>query len=232
MTMSQLYVALGDSISIDDYAGGHGRGGASLLFRNRDDDFPEWAGRDLRSAGFDRMLMLAADGAIAEDVEVQVDRLVYSGLSPDVMTVTFAGNDLMGVITGWKTVEQTMTEVAKRGAAFLGRLRQNFPQAQVIVGTIYDPTDGTARSGDWLPEWPEGVSVLAEFNSLLKRLANDEGYAVADIHGRFLGHGVTVGDIGQPDARPADRALFYTRAIEPNAWGASEVRAAFWDAVQ
>jgi hypothetical protein len=34
------YVALGDSISIDDYSGGPGRGGASLLFRNRDDDFP------------------------------------------------------------------------------------------------------------------------------------------------------------------------------------------------
>ncbi len=43
------YVALGDSISIDDYAGGSGRGGASLLFRNRDDDFPEWSGRDLRA---------------------------------------------------------------------------------------------------------------------------------------------------------------------------------------
>jgi hypothetical protein len=28
------YVALGDSISIDDYAGGPGRGGASLLARN------------------------------------------------------------------------------------------------------------------------------------------------------------------------------------------------------
>ena len=34
------YVALGDSISIDDYSGGPGRGGASLLLANRDDDFP------------------------------------------------------------------------------------------------------------------------------------------------------------------------------------------------
>ena len=35
------YVALGDSISIDIYAGGPGRGGASLLARNRDRDFPD-----------------------------------------------------------------------------------------------------------------------------------------------------------------------------------------------
>jgi hypothetical protein len=42
-----VYVALGDSISIDTYAGGPGRGGASLLARNRDDDFPQWRGHDL-----------------------------------------------------------------------------------------------------------------------------------------------------------------------------------------
>ena len=36
---ADAYVALGDSISIDVYAGGPGRGGASLLARNRDDDY-------------------------------------------------------------------------------------------------------------------------------------------------------------------------------------------------
>ena len=60
---AELYVALGDSISIDVYAGGPGRGGASLLARNRDEDFPQWRGRDLASTrpelGF---ALLAADG--------------------------------------------------------------------------------------------------------------------------------------------------------------------------
>jgi hypothetical protein len=41
------YVALGDSISTDDYADGAGRGGASLQAVNRDDAFPSWGGRDL-----------------------------------------------------------------------------------------------------------------------------------------------------------------------------------------
>jgi hypothetical protein len=44
---SVVYAALGDSMSIDDYAGGPGCGAASLLWRNRDHDFPAWAGRDL-----------------------------------------------------------------------------------------------------------------------------------------------------------------------------------------
>jgi hypothetical protein len=32
----------------------------------------------------------------------------------------------------------------------------------------------------------------------------------------------------QPDARPRDRGLWYCRLIEPNAWGASQIRASFW----
>ena len=75
-----MYVALGDSISIDDYAGGAGRGGASLLFRNRDDDFPHWRGRDVASRHPDahfhllgycherERLKLPASGALIQQV--------------------------------------------------------------------------------------------------------------------------------------------------------------------
>jgi len=67
---SALYVALGDSISIDAYAGGPGRGGASLLARNRDDDFPpDWWHHDLATTrpelGF---ALLASDGGTTESV--------------------------------------------------------------------------------------------------------------------------------------------------------------------
>jgi hypothetical protein len=59
-----VYAALGDSMSIDDYAGGPGRGAASLLWRNRDDDFPAWAGRDLTTRDpTARLVLLASDGA-------------------------------------------------------------------------------------------------------------------------------------------------------------------------
>jgi hypothetical protein len=71
------YVALGDSISIDDHAGRPERGGASLLHANRDDDFPEWRGSDLRTerpgTGF---APLCTDGATTRTLlEVQLPRL-------------------------------------------------------------------------------------------------------------------------------------------------------------
>jgi hypothetical protein len=64
MAPAAHHVALGDSISIDDYSGGPGRGGASLLHRNRDDDFAEWRGRDLLTVDPDTTFsLLATDGA-------------------------------------------------------------------------------------------------------------------------------------------------------------------------
>jgi len=62
-----LYAALGDSISIDEYAGGPGLGGASLLAHNQDDTFPQWRGRDLATVHPDlRYLLIAVDGGTTE----------------------------------------------------------------------------------------------------------------------------------------------------------------------
>src|SRR3712207_9372065 len=94
-----LYVALGDSISIDEYAGGPGRGGASLLHSNRDDDFPEWRGRDLRRADPDTAFALVAtDGATTRTLlDVQLPRLARLP-APSLGTLTIGGNDLLGKI--------------------------------------------------------------------------------------------------------------------------------------
>jgi hypothetical protein len=54
---------------------------------------------------------------------------------------------------------------------------------------------------------------------------------VADVHGRFLGHGLSAGDPAAPDSRPANRDLWYCGLIEPNAWGADQIRAAWWQTI-
>ena len=81
------------------------------------------------------------------------------------------------------------------------------------------------RHGGTGPPW------LEERNAALVDLARRRGALVADVQGHFLGHGVHAGDPTAPDSRPANRDLWYCGLIEPNAWGAHHIRAAWWQAI-
>ena len=226
-----LYVALGDSISIDEYAGGPGRGGASLLFRNRDDDFPDWHGRDLASlhpgAGF---ALLATDGATTRTLtDVQLPRLAASGAQPTLVTLTVGGND---VLSAYGDTPAALSVVERVRTAVAQALEQLVvPGRRVVVGTVYDPSDGTGDTARLrLPPWPDAVSVIGALNDALREVAGEAGAAVAEVGQRFHGHGLLAGDATRPEPRPAERDLWLCSVIEPNAWGASGVREAFWAA--
>jgi lysophospholipase L1-like esterase len=224
------YVALGDSISIDDYAGGPGRGGASLLARNRDEDFPQWRGSELGQP----FRLLATDGATtATLLDLQLPRLERSGVRPTVVTLTIGGNDVLGSFGDTRAARRTVGVVGARVGTALERIARVLdPAGRVVVGTVYDPSDGIGDTTSvGLPPWPDVVDVLAELNETLREVATEHGAAVAEIHECFLGHGLSVGNPGQGDPRPPDRQLWYCDVIEPNAWGASGVRAAFWTAL-
>ena len=230
-----MYAALGDSMSIDHYAGGPGRGAASLLWRNRDDDFPAWAGQDLTAHDpAARLALLASDGATSTTVVgEQLQRLQRLELIPTLATVTMGGNDLLAAYGSSSAARQAIEQVTDNGQRLLASLRAMMgPMAPIVVATVYDPSDGTGdpvRLG--LPVWPEAPDLLAELNQALRTLARGYGALVADVHGRFLGHGLAAGDPGQSDPRPSDRDLWYCGLIEPNAWGADGVRSAFWAAL-
>ncbi len=223
------YAALGDCISIDDYAGGPGRGGASLLAQNRDDDFPSWAGHDLGDRPFH---LLATDGATSRTLlEQQLPRLERSGVRPSIVTLTIGGNDVLGWYGDTRGALRAADAAVGRAGTALERVRGIADgDVRMVLGTVYDPSDGTgdaARVG--LPPWPEAVEVLAHLNAALRGLAARHGVAVAEIHGKFLGHGLTTGNPAQGDPRPVNRNLWYCNVIEPGAWGASAVREAFWE---
>jgi hypothetical protein len=145
--------------------------------------------------------------------------------------VTMGGNDLLaayGDSGAGRLAIQSMTHNGQRLLASLRALMG--PMAPIVVATVYDPSDGTGdavRLG--LPVWPEALDLLAELNQALRTLAEEHRALVADVHGRFLGHGLAIGDPAQLDPRPSNRDLWYCGLIEPNAWGASEIRAAFWE---
>jgi lysophospholipase L1-like esterase len=231
-----VYAALGDSMSIDDYAGGPGRGAASLLWRNRDHDFPAWAGRDLTAHNPSaRLALLASDGATSTAVaSEQLGRLRRLGIIPTLATVTMGGNDLLAAYGDADAARRAITTLADNGRRLLAGLRDLMgPVAPIVVATVYDPSDGSGDAGRLgLPPWPEVLELLADLNQVLRALAQDHQALVADVHARFLGHGLAVGDPTQPAARPSDPDLWYCGLIEPNAWGASEIRASFWETLQ
>ena len=231
-----IYAALGDSMSIDDYAGGPGRGAASLLWRNRDDDFPAWAGRDLTARDpTAHLALLASDGATSTTVvREQLGRLRRLGVTPTLATVTMGGNDLLVAYGDATAARQAIGTVVDNGRLVLAGLRALLgPEAPIGIATVYDPSDG---SGDadrlGLPPWPEALELLAELNRALRALAEEHQALVADVHARFLGHGLAAGEPTQSDPHPLNRGLWYCGFIEPNAWGASEIRAAFWETLQ
>jgi lysophospholipase L1-like esterase len=201
-----LYAALGDSLSIDDYAGGPGRGAASLLWRNRDDDFPAWAGRDLTSRDPDaRLALLASDGATSTTVAGdQLGRLRRLGVIPTLATVTMGGNDLLAAYGGTRAARRAIATVVDNGRLVLAGLRALMgPAAPILVATVYDPSDGSGDAGRLgLPPWPEALDLLAELNRALRALAEDHQALVAEVHARFLGHGLAAGNPTQPAARP------------------------------
>ncbi len=223
-----LYAALGDSMSIDIYAGGPGRGATSLLHRNRDNDFPDWAGRDLAGLGYE-VLDLTADGATTHGVlDQQLPRLDRRA---DLVTLTVGGNDLMGAYGRTQAAEEVIRAVAERGEEIVSRLAA--ASARLMVSTVYDPSDGTgAVPGGGLPPWPDGPRLVRALNAVLTALAGRHGALVADVHGHFRGHGSAAGDPGQPDPRPANRDLWYCGVIEPNAWGAHEIRRVWWETLE
>lgn len=225
--MATLYAALGDSMSIDVYAGGPGRGAASLLHRNRDADFPEWAGRDLATRGY-TALDLTRDGATTTGVLGQ--QLPLLDRSPDLVTITMGGNDLMTGYGDSAAGEAAIAHVAATGEEILRRLRSSVARdATIVMTTVYDPSDGTgAVPSHVLPPWHDGPRLVRALNTELSGLAERHGALLADVHAHFLGHGSVAGDPGQPHPRPDNRELWYCGVIEPNAWGAHEIRHTWW----
>src|SRR6266498_63892 len=210
--MAAVYVALGDSMSIDDYAGGVGRGAASLLFRNRDTDFPDWAGRDQATAGYTAQI-LARDGAVSTDVLER--QLPLIDRRPALVTITMGGNDLLAAYGDSTAAQSVIDRVAATGEAILSRLRALAADCRIIVTTVYDPSDGAGEVPTaGLPAWPDAPGLVAELNQALTALARR--------------HGAAAGDPAQSDPRPANRDLWYCGVIEPNAWGAAEIRHAWW----
>ena len=244
------YIALGDSMSIDlypaldagevdvavalewDTAAGNVAplGAASLLHTNLDERYPEFAGTDLvtRWPGIEAV-NVAEDGATIGDVfGSQLPRLDASD-EPTLFTLSVGGNDLLSAFAN-RPVPSLMASIAKDIAEayefLVESLRRARPDSLMILTTVYDPSDGTRKvPGLFDAAGPLPIESLHDLNGRISALATrTPRTALADVHGRFLSHGVT--------ANEKDRWYWKRSWIEPNAAGASEIRRAWLDAIE
>jgi lysophospholipase L1-like esterase len=157
-----VYVALGDSISIDDYSGGPGCGGASLLFANRSDDFPRWRGRDLASGHPDaRFALLATDGATTRTMlDVQLPRLAASGAQPTIATVTIGGNDVLSAYGDTPASLDAVRGVARGLTRALGELEPVVAAGGRLVSARCT-TPATVRATQPFSDFPRGPTRFA-----------------------------------------------------------------------
>lgn len=249
MTEFTQYVAFGDSMSIDLYpaldagetdvavalewdarAGAVAPlGAASLLYRNADEHYPEFEGRDLRTLyGELAFRNLAEDGATIGDVfGMQLTQMDPSD-EPTLITLSVGGNDLLSAFANRpdaSLMQRVVRDVADAYEFLVESLQRARPNATLIVTTIYDPTDGTRRLPgvfDAKTELP--LEFLHDLNGRITTLVGQmPRAAVADVHGHFLGHGVSA---------PARERWYWKRSlIEPSAAGASEIRRLWLDAL-
>jgi lysophospholipase L1-like esterase len=165
-----VYLAVGDSMSIDYYTGVDGGGAVSQLARK------------LRF----ELVDLTVDGNTTDGVLADLAR---APAAADVVTLTAGGNDLLrGDLPG--AILRRLRQIAARLEP-LG--------ARVVVNTIYDPSDGDDEVGRRELGLPRVAMVelrqrLNALNRGIAELAAEHDFLLADIERLFHAHGVASDD--------------------------------------
>ncbi len=165
-----VYVALGDSISIDDYTGVVGGGAPTQLARKLDLDLVD----------------LTRDGNTTRGV---LEDLRRAPAAAEIVTLTAGGNDLLGGELP-RPILRRLGEIAD-GVERVG--------ARVIINTVYDPSDGDDEVGrrELGLSRLAAFELRRRLNALnrgIGRLARERGFLLADLERLFHGHGVASAD--------------------------------------
>ena len=162
----RIYLALGDSISIDDYTGVRGGGAASQL---------------ARKLGLD-LVDLTRDGNTAHGVLAD---LAGAPASADAVTLTAGGNDLLGGEHP-RAILRRLHQIAERIQPI---------SARVVLNTVYDPSDGDNDVGRRQLGLSRLATIalrqrLNAVNDGIAKLAREHGFLIVDLERLFHGHGV------------------------------------------
>ncbi len=241
--MFENYLPMGDSMTIDFYAAsdahakGHEElknvGAASLLFQNNDKVFPEFEHNDLRNRypGI-KLFDMSFDGAtigslLHKDFQ---EKLAPYEKSKNLITITIGGNDLLEAL---QTVNQKkanslqskLNRIQTDFIELMKMLQKKCSQSDVIVTTLYDPTDDTGIMPCARELYPEfDIKHFTAFNQFVRDTTISHGFNIADVYWHFMGHGAMCGK---------EENFWYWKPhpIEPGLTGASEIRRVWLDVI-
>lgn len=204
-------------------------GAASLLYENDPELWPEFHGRDLISfmPGIAHR-NLCQDGATIGDVfDDQLSALAPDD-APTLVTLTLGGNDLLSAWSsapGKKLMASIVRDIRAGYDVVVDEVLRRLPNATLVLTTVYDPSDDSGRIPGVLDEGGLPLEFLAAFNAHVRELAQTRpDTRLADAHGHFMGHGVSVAE--------AERWYWRRSLIEPGAVGASELRRLWMEIVE
>lgn len=240
-----VLLGAGDSITAG-FGAEDGNAFFARLANNPSNEFADMRGLCLHAL-FPKLTVSnrAINGSTSIDcVQEQLPRIKpYNNDVFGVIVLTTGGNDLIhmygrippreGAMYG-ATLEQArpwITNFDERLRMIIASLKSAFPGGCCIfLGNIYDPSDNTGNTqAAGLPPWPDMLRVLEAYNACLERIADqDSEVELVDIHGAFLGHGMTCRQFWQPHYQPHDPHYWYYDNLEdPNDRGHDAIRRLF-----
>jgi lysophospholipase L1-like esterase len=197
------YLALGDSISIDDYTGVAGGGAVSQF---------------ARMVGVTEVQDLTFDGCTTAGVLEALRRVT---IRPHVVTLTVGGNDFLErtfEVAMRKPEPDWLGDVAEPPIANLERIGERLAEFRcpVILNAIYDPTDGDDSLALEFGMPVESRIAYDAINERIRELARERGFLLSDLQRLCRGHGVRSDE------------TWFTLQIEPNLSGATAI-ARHWE---
>jgi len=204
-------------------------GAASLFFENSEQHWPDDLGNDL-SSRFPQIEFenLANDGATIGEVFGEQLTQIEPSDEPVLLTLTIGQTDVLSaasIRSRSRLLDKIGADIVEAYDFLAETLHGQFPNGLIILTTVCDPSDGTAKvPGVFDDAGPLPLELLDRLNAHIRALAaGTPNFRLADAHARFLGHGIT--------APEADRWYWKRSLVEPNARGASELRHLWLDAL-
>lgn len=244
-----LHVNLGDSIAAG-YGAPFGSSYRELLYKNDDETYPSYQGKDLatRYAGISSDSH-AVSGASSDEILGQAQNVDGNSEGDTLVTISIGGNDLLNDYQALLSEDKTRELAEKVKANLLEVIGHfsdatNFPgKTTIAIMNVYDPTDGTGT----IPLDAQVVSIcevlkslgpllgdkvlanFAVFNAELRAFAESEGLLLVDISVGFLGHGFNYDQPQTPYYDSVDPTLWFNvDCIHPNALGHHHLREMIW----